>query len=650
MPPGPMNETDAIYSAELTSGPPAADARNADHSADASAPVAVLPKPRKKRAPRPTFEDGALTRMFKFPSKKYPKSSYYVTDTEIIIRIRKARKKWKLILPKKRVVSYRTNRWFAKPRWIEVELTYTQAVRQGLHEPTEQPVRADATDSPRTAALDALPAARADEVVSTLSTAGEVTPQLEPVSEVEIEVEPESDGEPEPEDEAITGWVPDDDADPSMSHEEDADADEEAEEALADDLNDEGAALPLESATRSSVEGEFAPLILAGEQTSVAIGSDPAEASVEHQADVFAAVAPEVAVTVTTPEAAFEAPAEIVTAPFDERVAAPVALLPVERNEKPEQHDRLDAHSAIEMPASLPRPMLARPPMPVQPKRRYVEARLLAATLALAILSLSADWSGVADSTLANGSCGQGPQTRCADDGIVTGSIAVVAARESAVVSPPSAAEPQTLPDLPPNPSADEQVRNPQNLTEGVEVPDGADRQDVVVALNTEAEVRPPVAPLQVQSPPIEHVRPAEPVVVPLAAQVSQQSYGSADTGLCSARATSIAKATVIQFAFASATLPLPGGDALAQLAATLKQCTSVQVLIEGHTDSDGDYFRNQSLSVRRAEAVRQHLVNAGAMPSQLTVIGYGQMRPLAPNDTATNKSRNRRIELVVPQ
>ena len=57
-----------------------------------------------------------------------------MTSAEIIIRIKKARKKWKLIVPKKRVAAYRTNRWFAKPRWVEVELNYTQALRFGLVE------------------------------------------------------------------------------------------------------------------------------------------------------------------------------------------------------------------------------------------------------------------------------------------------------------------------------------------------------------------------------------------------------------------------------------------------------------------------------------------------------------------------------------
>lgn len=109
--------------------------READRPVGTSPEIApggkAQPKARTKR-PRPTFDDGALTRVFKFPSKAYPRSSFYVTSTEIIIRIKKARKKWKLVVPKKRVASYRTNRWFAKPRWVEIELTYTQASRLGL--------------------------------------------------------------------------------------------------------------------------------------------------------------------------------------------------------------------------------------------------------------------------------------------------------------------------------------------------------------------------------------------------------------------------------------------------------------------------------------------------------------------------------------
>ncbi len=128
-----MSDRTAIDSSTLlplqASGPEAPSRSDAETSSLAKAAPA-----KKAKRPRPTFDDGTLTRTFKFPSKVYPRSSYYVTSTEIIIRIKKARKKWKLIVPKKRVVSYRTNRWFAKPRWVAIELTYTQAVKLGLAE------------------------------------------------------------------------------------------------------------------------------------------------------------------------------------------------------------------------------------------------------------------------------------------------------------------------------------------------------------------------------------------------------------------------------------------------------------------------------------------------------------------------------------
>ena len=136
--------TDRITTDSLSAAPPA------EQGLDARPHTAAARAPKKPRRPRPTFEDGALTRVFKFPSKSYPRSSYYVTADEIIIRIKKARKKWKMTIPKKRVVSYRTNRWFAKPRWIAIELTFTQAVKLGLAEarpraPETVPPVADAT-------------------------------------------------------------------------------------------------------------------------------------------------------------------------------------------------------------------------------------------------------------------------------------------------------------------------------------------------------------------------------------------------------------------------------------------------------------------------------------------------------------------------
>lgn len=71
-------------------------------------------------------------------------------------------------------------------------------------------------------------------------------------------------------------------------------------------------------------------------------------------------------------------------------------------------------------------------------------------------------------------------------------------------------------------------------------------------------------------------------------------------------------------------------------------------VLIEGHTDSQGSANLNQVLSQRRAEAVRDALIQEGVDGSRLTAVGIGKDRPIADNATAEGRARNRRVEIVV--
>ena len=71
-------------------------------------------------------------------------------------------------------------------------------------------------------------------------------------------------------------------------------------------------------------------------------------------------------------------------------------------------------------------------------------------------------------------------------------------------------------------------------------------------------------------------------------------------------------------------------------------------VLIEGHTDSQGSANLNQVLSQRRAEAVRDALIQDGVEGSRLTAVGIGKDRPIADNATADGRARNRRVEIVV--
>jgi len=66
---------------------------------------------------------------------------------------------------------------------------------------------------------------------------------------------------------------------------------------------------------------------------------------------------------------------------------------------------------------------------------------------------------------------------------------------------------------------------------------------------------------------------------------------------------------------------------------------------ISGHTDNVGNPKANQVLSQKRAQACRDYIVSKGIDRDRLTAVGYGDTRPIAPNDTDEGRQKNRRIE-----
>jgi OOP family OmpA-OmpF porin len=103
-----------------------------------------------------------------------------------------------------------------------------------------------------------------------------------------------------------------------------------------------------------------------------------------------------------------------------------------------------------------------------------------------------------------------------------------------------------------------------------------------------------------------------------------------------------------IHFRTGAADLSPESRGLLDRLAIVTLRCVNARIEIAGHTDSDGQPQANAELSRRRAEVVAGYLIRAGVPASRLEAVGYGQTLPVAPNDTAENKARNRRIEFVV--
>jgi len=101
-------------------------------------------------------------------------------------------------------------------------------------------------------------------------------------------------------------------------------------------------------------------------------------------------------------------------------------------------------------------------------------------------------------------------------------------------------------------------------------------------------------------------------------------------------------------FASGSAKIDKRGLEALKSLADVLSKSSELTILVEGHTDSDGDEKLNWELSTSRAMSVTQELIKDGVNPTRLTAAGRGEHAPKASNDDEKGKGINRRTEIIL--
>ena len=103
-----------------------------------------------------------------------------------------------------------------------------------------------------------------------------------------------------------------------------------------------------------------------------------------------------------------------------------------------------------------------------------------------------------------------------------------------------------------------------------------------------------------------------------------------------------------VNFYTSSADLTQAAMASLNKIASTLNTCTSRNVIVSAHTDSEGSVANNNSLSKKRARNVAFHLARKGVSFDRISAVAYGESQPIASNDTAEGRSQNRRVELLV--
>jgi outer membrane protein OmpA-like peptidoglycan-associated protein len=103
-----------------------------------------------------------------------------------------------------------------------------------------------------------------------------------------------------------------------------------------------------------------------------------------------------------------------------------------------------------------------------------------------------------------------------------------------------------------------------------------------------------------------------------------------------------------VLFAFGKYDLRPNTREALAKLSGIVLGHPGLKLSVEGYTDSIGSDEVNQTLSQKRADTVRDYLIQQGVDASSITATGFGKSNPVASNDTDQGRQQNRRVEIII--
>ena len=117
-----------------------------------------------------------------------------------------------------------------------------------------------------------------------------------------------------------------------------------------------------------------------------------------------------------------------------------------------------------------------------------------------------------------------------------------------------------------------------------------------------------------------------------------------------SARGVILSLSSGILFDVNKSVLKAPAREALAKLTGILLMIPGMNLRVEGYTDASGAVETNRKLSAERARSVVQYMKEQGLAEARMKSEGYGPANPVAPNDTADGRAKNRRVEVVIAE
>ena len=154
---------------------------------------------------------------------------------------------------------------------------------------------------------------------------------------------------------------------------------------------------------------------------------------------------------------------------------------------------------------------------------------------------------------------------------------------------------------------------------------------------------------LAVSQPTAPPVAPALPTVVEAApAPAAKPVMDAGRESACQAEFNKVVGENPIDFQRDRWDLTPGGKAALDELSMVARACSGLKIEIQAYTDNQGRRKNNVNLSRKRADAVKEYLVELGLSPDLLTAVGFGPDRPVASNRTNAGRARNRRIEFRV--